>query len=142
MNYLLLVAVAAMILMTACESGDDFLAENGKREGVKTTPSGLQYEVINEGDGPKPTLAQNVTVHYEGKLADGTVFDSSYDRGQPVTFPLKAVVPGWKEGLQLMPAGSTYMLYIPAEMGYGAKGSGPIPPNSTLIFKVELLDVK
>jgi len=119
-----------------------FLEENAKKEGVTTTESGLQYEVITEGTGPKPTESSTVTVHYEGTLIDGTVFDSSYESGEPVSFPLNGVIPGWTEGLQLMPVGSTYMLYLPPSLGYGARGTGPIPGNSVLIFKVELLGIE
>lgn len=142
---MLRVLVAALaVLSFACQQTEDekFLAENGKREGVMVTDSGLQYEIVREGSGPKPNLAHDVTVHYEGKLVDGTVFDSSYERGQPATFPLGGVVPGWKEGLRLMPVGSEFNFYIPAELGYGERGQGPIPPNSTLIFRVELLGIK
>lgn len=133
-----------LLSLAACGSevsDDAFLTENGEREAVTTTESGLQYEVIREGDGPQPTLADQVTVHYRGTLVDGTQFDSSYDRGEPITFPLGAVVPGWKEGLQLMSVGSHYKLYLPPALGYGAAGKGPIPPNSTLIFDVELLEI-
>jgi FKBP-type peptidyl-prolyl cis-trans isomerase len=122
--------------------GNDFLEENGKREGVITTESGLQYEVITEGTGPKPNENSTVTVFYEGTLIDGTVFDSSYETGDSVTFPLNGVIPGWTEGLQLMSVGSTYNLYLPASLGYGARATGPIPGNSVLIFKVELLDIE
>ena len=109
-----------------------------------TTESGLQYEVIEAGDGAKPTLSDVITVHYKGSLDDGTVFDSSYDRGEPMTFPLGAVIPGWKEGLQLMPVGSKYNFLIPSELGYGARGAGggQIPPNATLHFEVELIGIK
>ncbi len=106
-----------------------------------TTDSGLQYEVLKQGNGLKPTLEDTVTVQYKGELEDGTVFDSSYDRGQPATFPLARVVKGWQEGLQLMPIGSTYRFIIPPDLAYGARGAGPIPPNSTLIFQVELLSI-
>jgi FKBP-type peptidyl-prolyl cis-trans isomerase FkpA len=123
------------------EKGAAFLEENGKREGVITTESGIQYEVITEGDGAKPTESSTVTVHYEGTLIDGTVFDSSYENGEPISFPLNGVIPGWTEGLQLMSVGSTYKLYIPSNLGYGARSTGPIPGNSVLIFKVELLDI-
>ena len=109
--------------------------------GMQTTASGLKYEVLKTGTGPKPTLADNVTVHYRGELTNGTVFDSSYDRGEPATFPLARVVKGWQEGVQLMPVGSTYRFEIPPDLGYGARGAGPIPPNSTLIFQVELLSI-
>jgi len=113
--------------------------ETGK---VTTTASGLQYEVLTEGSGPKPSATDNVTVHYKGTLTDGTVFDSSYDRGQPATFPLNRVIPGWTEGVQLMSEGSKYKLTIPPNLGYGAAGAGgKIPPNSTLIFEVELIKI-
>jgi len=124
------------------EEGVAFLEENGRKEGVTTTESGLQYEVISLGDGPKPTEASTVSVFYEGTLLDGTVFDSSYDTGDTVSFPLNGVIPGWTEGLQLMPVGSTYKFYIPSNLAYGSSATGPIPANSTLIFKVELLEVK
>ncbi|MCP4310534.1 MAG: FKBP-type peptidyl-prolyl cis-trans isomerase [Bacteroidetes bacterium] len=123
------------------EKGAAFLAENGKRKGVITTESGLQYEIITKGDGPMPTETSQVTVHYEGTLMDGEVFDSSYDAGEPVSFGLNGVIPGWTEGLQLMPVGSTYKFYVPSTLGYGPRGTGPIPGNSTLIFKVELLEI-
>lgn len=123
--------------------GAQFLADNAKREGVKTTASGLQYEVLVAGNGPKPKAESTVKVHYEGSLIDGKVFDSSYERGEPIEFPLNGVIKGWTEGLQLMPVGSTYMLYIPYELGYGERGAGQsIPPYATLIFKVELLEIK
>jgi FKBP-type peptidyl-prolyl cis-trans isomerase FkpA len=124
------------------EKGRKFLEENGKREGVITTESGLQYEVLVKGDGPVPADTSTVRVHYEGFLIDGTVFDSSYERGEPVTFPLNRVVRGWTEGVQLMPVGSTYRLYIPSELGYGSRSAGSIPPNSVLIFKIELLGIE
>jgi FKBP-type peptidyl-prolyl cis-trans isomerase len=124
------------------EKGAAFLEENGKEEGVITTESGLQYKVITQGDGAMPSDTSNVTVHYEGTLIDGTVFDSSYENGDPVTFALNGVIPGWTEGLQLMSEGSTYMLYLPSQLGYGERGAGPtIPGNSVLIFKVELISV-
>lgn len=120
-----------------------FLQENANMEGVQTTASGLQYKVITEGSGAKPTASSTVTVHYKGTLVDGTQFDSSYDRGEPTTFPLNGVIAGWTEGLQLMPVGSKYMFYIPPELGYGARGiSGVIPPNAVLIFEVELLGIE
>lgn len=120
-----------------------FLEKNGKKDGVVTTESGLQYEVITQGTGAKPTAESTVKVHYHGTLIDGTVFDSSVDRGQPVEFPLNGVIPGWTEGVQLMPVGSKYKLYIPSELGYGANvpPGGPIGPNSVLIFEVELIDI-
>ena len=120
----------------------DFLAENSKKPGIIVTGSGLQYEVIREGDGEKPVAADTVRVHYEGALTDGTVFDSSYLRGEPVEFPLGGVIVGWTEGLQLMSVGSEYRLIIPSDLGYGPQGAGSqIPPYSTLVFKVELLDI-
>lgn len=125
------------------EDGQKFLAENGKKPNVKTTASGLQYEVVTEGTGPKPTASDVVRVHYKGTLLDGKTFDSSYDRGEPVVFPLGQVVPGWQEGIALMPVGSKYKLWIPAKLGYGEKGTpgGPIGPNATLAFEVELLEI-
>jgi len=134
--------VLAAVLWIGCgESAPDPFPELAGKEGVETTASGLRYEVITEGSGPKPTSTDAVTVHYEGRLTDGRVFDSSYARGEPLTFPLNRVVPGWTEGLQLMPQGSTYMLYLPAELGYGERAQGMIPANSPLIFKVELLKI-
>ncbi|MDR0561481.1 MAG: FKBP-type peptidyl-prolyl cis-trans isomerase [Spirochaetaceae bacterium] len=119
-----------------------FFLENGKKAGIQTTQSGLQYEVVAEGTGAKPGAADTVLVHYEGKLLDGTVFDSSYSRGEPMEFPLQGIIPGWTEGLQLMGVGSKYRLFIPFELGYGNQGAGNvIPPYSTLIFEVELLDI-
>lgn len=124
-------------------SGNNFLAENAKKEGVKTTASGLQYKIIQEGTGKQPTESSIVKVHYKGQLIDGKVFDSSYDRGEPIEFPLNQVIPGWTEGLQLMKEGGKATLYIPSHLAYGPQGvSGSIPPNSTLIFDVELLAVK
>lgn len=123
--------------------GKDFLAENGKREGVVTLPSGLQYEVLTAADGPKPSATDRVTTHYRGTLIDGTQFDSSYDRGQPATFPLNNVIAGWTEALQLMSPGAKWRLYIPPELAYGERGAGgSIPPNSTLIFDVELIEIQ
>lgn len=126
------------------EAGQAFLAENLNEEGVQETESGLQYKVIEEGDGASPTAQSTVRVHYEGTLLDGEVFDSSYDRGQPAEFPLNRVIPGWTEGVQLMKEGATYEFYIPAELAYGSRApqGSPIGPNETLIFKVELLEVK
>jgi FKBP-type peptidyl-prolyl cis-trans isomerase len=119
-----------------------YLAENGGKSGIQTTASGLQYEVIVQGTGPKPGASSTVEVHYEGTLIDGTVFDSSYVRGESAQFPLDRVIPGWAEGIQLMSQGSTYRLFIPSELAYGPQGAGNfIPPNSLLIFKVELLSI-
>jgi FKBP-type peptidyl-prolyl cis-trans isomerase FklB len=119
---------------------EKFLAENKAKEGVKTTASGLQYKVLKEGEGPSPKVGDTVTVNYRGTLIDGTQFDSSYDRGEPATFPLTGVIPGWTEALQLMKKGSKWMLYIPPNLAYGERGAGNrIPPNSTLIFEVELI---
>ncbi|MDC8012295.1 FKBP-type peptidyl-prolyl cis-trans isomerase [Tahibacter soli] len=123
------------------KAGDEFLAKNKSKAGVKTTASGLQYEVIKQGTGPKPKDTDTVEVHYTGTLLDGTKFDSSVDRGQPTSFPLKGVIPGWTEGLQLMPVGSKYKFYIPANLAYGENGPGPIGPNATLTFEVELLKI-
>jgi FKBP-type peptidyl-prolyl cis-trans isomerase len=121
----------------------NFLDENARKEGIITTASGLQYRVITQGTGARPAGPNSeVEVHYEGRLVDGTVFDSSYKRGESITFFLNQVIPGWTEGVQLMPTGSTYELYIPPDLGYGTRGvSGVIPPNAALIFKVELIKV-
>ncbi|MCL2758963.1 MAG: FKBP-type peptidyl-prolyl cis-trans isomerase [Treponema sp.] len=119
----------------------DFLAENARNPGIIITPSGLQYEVLVETSGPKPTIDSVVKVHYEGRLTDGYLFDNSYETQAPVQFPLSGVITGWAEGLQLMSVGSKYKLYIPSEMGYGPYGMGPIPPYATLIFTVELLEI-
>jgi FKBP-type peptidyl-prolyl cis-trans isomerase len=120
--------------------GEKFLTENKTKEGVKTTESGLQYKVLEAGEGPSPKAGDTVTVHYRGTFVDGTEFDSSYQRGEPATFPLTGVIPGWTEALQLMKKGSKWMLFIPSELAYGERGAGNrIPPNSTLIFEVELL---
>ena len=125
------------------EAGEKFLEENGKKEGVKTTESGLQYKVIVEGSGKKPAATDTVETHYEGKTLDGNIFDSSYKRGQTTTFPLNGVIKGWTEALQLMAEGSKYELYVPSELAYGANGSGgTIEPYSTLIFTVELVAIK
>jgi FKBP-type peptidyl-prolyl cis-trans isomerase len=123
------------------EVENTFLAENSKKPGIQITGSGLQYEVITEGNGPKPEIFDTVRVHYEGSLTDGTVFDSSYSSGEPIEIPLTQVIPGWTEGLQLMGVGSKYRLYIPSDIGYGPQQAGIIPPYSTLIFEVELLDI-
>ncbi|MFZ5940922.1 MAG: FKBP-type peptidyl-prolyl cis-trans isomerase [Bacteroidota bacterium] len=121
--------------------GIEFLAKNKEREGVITTGSGLQYEVITKGEGPMPADTSIVTVHYTGTLIDGTEFDSSVKRGEPATFPLNRVIRGWTEGLQLMPVGSKYKFYIPSSLGYGNRNAGEIPANSVLIFEVELLSI-
>ena len=122
------------------EAGKAFLAENAKKEGVVTTPSGLQYKVIRQGDGQKPLATNNVEVHYRGTLIDGTEFDSSYKRNKSISFWLNQVIKGWTEGLQLMPVGSKYELYIPYELAYGPEGRPPVIPKfATLIFEVELL---
>jgi FKBP-type peptidyl-prolyl cis-trans isomerase len=124
------------------EEGNAFLENNKTREGVQTTPSGLQYEVIQEGSGPKPAADDQVRVHYEGTLTDGTVFDSSVERGQPAVFGVNQVIPGWTEALQLMPVGSKWKIYIPSDLAYGPRGAGAdIGPNSVLIFEVELLEI-
>lgn len=123
--------------------GEKFLEENKKREGVKVTASGLQYEVLEATIGQKPKATDKVKVHYEGTLTDGTVFDSSYRRGEPITFGLNQVIAGWTEGLQLMSVGSKYKLYIPYQLGYGERGAGAsIPPYAALIFTVELLGIE
>ena len=126
----------------AIAAGKKFLEENKHKEGVVTTESGLQYEVIKMGKGAKPTATDKVKVHYHGTLTDGTVFDSSVDRGEPITFALNQVIPGWTEGVQLMPVGSKFRFYVPQELGYGARQAGSIPPYSTLIFEVELLGIE
>ena len=127
----------------AKQDGEKFLAENGKQDGVITTASGLQYQVLREGNGQSPKATDTVECHYEGTLIDGTKFDSSYDRGQTATFPLNQVIAGWTEGLQLMKEGGKYRFFIPYELGYGERGAGAsIPPFSTLVFDVELVSVK
>ena len=125
------------------KDGEKFLAENKKKDGVKTTASGLQYKVVKDGTGSRAKETDTVTVNYRGTLIDGTEFDSSYKRGEPATFPLNAVIKGWTEGLQLMNTGAKYQFFIPASLGYGARGAGgDIGPNSTLIFEVELIGSK
>ncbi len=134
-------AAKAMAEVNA-KAGEEFLAENGKRAEVKTTPSGLQYEVIKEGEGAQPKATDKVVVHYTGKLIDGTVFDSSEERGVPATFGVTQVIPGWVEALQLMKTGATWRLFIPSALAYGPQGAGGvIGPNQTLIFDVTLLDI-
>ncbi|PJJ60267.1 FKBP-type peptidyl-prolyl cis-trans isomerase [Hymenobacter chitinivorans] len=124
------------------QAGEDFLAENKNKPGVTTLPSGLQYEVLTEGSGQKPGPRSSVTTHYHGTLLNGTVFDSSYQRGQPATFGVNQVIAGWTEALQLMPEGSKWRLYIPSDMAYGKRGAGrDIGPDSALIFDVELIKV-
>jgi FKBP-type peptidyl-prolyl cis-trans isomerase FklB len=123
--------------------GEAFLAENKKKEGVKTTPSGLQYKVIKPGKGKKPKSSDTVTVNYRGTLIDGTEFDSSYKRGQPATFQVSGVIPGWTEALQLMEEGAKWQLFIPSNLAYGERGAGGvIGPNATLIFEVELISIQ
>ena len=121
--------------------GKEFLAQNAKQEGVKVTASGLQYQIVKEGNGVKPGPSDVVTVHYTGKLIDVTVFDSSVERGEPATFAVGQVIPGWVEGLQMMSEGAAWRLFIPSELAYGAHGTGPIQPHSTLIFDVQLIKV-
>lgn len=121
--------------------GQEFLAKNAKEKGVKVTESGLQYKVITEGKGAKPLATDNVKVHYVGTLLDGTEFDSSVARGEPITFPLNGVIKGWTEGLQLMTVGSKYTFFIPSELGYGDRAVSVIPAGSTLVFEVELLEI-
>ncbi len=124
------------------KAGKEYLEKNGQRAEVKTTPSGLQYEVIKEGNGVHPTATDSVTVHYEGRLIDGTVFDSSVERGEPATFGVSQVIPGWVEALQLMSEGAKWNLFIPSNLAYGPNGAGPmIGPNQTLIFEVELIKI-
>ncbi|MBK1873962.1 MULTISPECIES: FKBP-type peptidyl-prolyl cis-trans isomerase [Marinobacter] len=123
------------------EAGDTFLAENAERDGIETTESGLQYEILEEGNGTKPGATDMVQVHYTGELLSGEVFDSSRERGEPVTFGLNQVIPGWTEGLQLMSEGARYKLYIPSDLAYGPGGSRAIGPNETLVFDVELLAI-
>jgi len=123
-------------------AGQKFLAENKVKEGVQTTDSGLQYKVLTMGEGAKPAATDTVKVHYRGTLLDGTEFDSSYARNEPISFALNRVIAGWTEGVQLMPIGSKFEFYIAPELAYGEGGGGPIPPNSTLVFEVELLDIE
>jgi FKBP-type peptidyl-prolyl cis-trans isomerase FklB len=124
------------------KEGQDFLAENKKKAGVTELPSGLQYEIITEGTGAKPSARNTVTCHYHGTLINGTIFDSSVQRGRPASFPLSQVIKGWTEGVQLMPQGSKWRFFIPPSLGYGDRQVGPtIGPNSTLIFEVELIDI-
>lgn len=140
----ILITATSLMSQTALEKGQAFLQENAKKEGVKTTASGLQYKVLTEGTGKSPKATDTVTVNYRGTLLDGTEFDSSYKRGEPISFPLNRVIPGWTEGVQLMKEGAKYQFYIPANLAYGKQGTpgGPIGPDETLIFDVELIKVK
>ena len=136
-------AAAAEVGKVAKTAGEAFLAENGKKDGVVTLPSGLQYQVLKEGNGKKPSATDQVVCHYEGTLIDGTVFDSSYKRNQPATFGLNQVIAGWTEGVQLMQEGAKYRFFIPYNLAYGERGAGAqIPPFAALVFDVELIEVK
>ena len=136
-------AAAAEAGKVAKAAGEAFLAENGEKDGVVTLPSGLQYQVLKEGNGKKPSATDQVVCHYEGTLIDGTVFDSSYQRNQPATFGLNQVIPGWTEGVQLMQEGAKYRFFIPYNLAYGERGAGAqIPPFAALVFDVELIEVK
>jgi len=127
----------------AKKAGEAFLADNKSKEGVKTLPSGVQYKVVMEGKGKKPTAKDSVVAHYRGTLIDGTEFDSSYTRGEPATFPVTGVIPGWQEILPMMPVGSKWQVFIPSELAYGTRGAGNnIGPNETLVFDIELLEIK
>jgi FKBP-type peptidyl-prolyl cis-trans isomerase len=134
-------AAAGMAAARSAEEGKKFLEENGKRKEVTTTASGLQYEVLKAAEGAKPKATDTVTVHYKGTLVNGKTFDSSIDRGEPASFPLNGVIPGWTEGLQLMPVGSKYKFYIPSNLAYGENGPPSIGSNQTLIFEVELIKI-
>ncbi|MBP9956698.1 MAG: FKBP-type peptidyl-prolyl cis-trans isomerase [Pseudomonas sp.] len=134
-------AEAAAKAEQAAQAGRDYLSENAQREGVTVLASGLQYEVLVSGDGAKPSAEDHVRTHYHGTLIDGTVFDSSYERGQPAEFPVGGVIAGWVEALQLMNAGSKWRLHVPSELAYGGQAVGSIPPHSVLVFDVELLDI-
>ena len=151
MMFRILTICAAALALAACHkpgaadqsaASKAFLAKTAKEPGVVTLPDGLEYKIVRSGPaaGMKPHLGDEVKVMYEGKLIDGTVFDSSYERGQPVAMPLKNLVKGWQEALQLMRPGDEWMLYVPPELGYGAEGQGPIPPGAALIFRIELID--
>ncbi len=133
----------SLMAQSALEKGQQFLQENAKKEGVKSTPSGLQYVVLTEGQGKSPKATDTVLVHYKGTLLDGTEFDSSYKRNAPISFPLNQVIPGWTEGVQLMKEGGKYRFFIPSNLAYGSRGAGgAIGPDETLIFDVELLKVQ
>jgi len=135
--------VSAVKFEKSIEEGKKFLEENKSKEGIVTLDSGLQYEVITEGNGDKPTAESTVTTHYHGTLIDGTVFDSSVQRGEPASFPVNGVIAGWTEALQLMPVGSKWKLYVPSELAYGERGAGQlIGPYTTLVFEVELLSIQ
>ncbi len=134
-------AEAAAKAEAAAGEGRAYLVENARREGITVLPSGLQYEVLVAGEGAKPSAEDHVRTHYHGTLIDGTVFDSSYERGQPAEFPVGGVIAGWVEALQLMGTGSKWRLHVPSELAYGAQGVGSIPPHSVLVFDVELLDI-
>ena len=134
---------AAASMAANTKSGDSLLTENKKRKDVTTTASGLQFETLRKGSGARPTAKSTVTVHYVGTLVDGTEFDNSHKRGEPATFPVGGVIPGWQEGLQLMNEGGTYRLVVPPDLAYGERGAGrDIGPNSTLIFEVELIKIQ
>lgn len=138
-----LLTISPLMSQTALEKGQAFLKENATKEGVKTTPSGLQYKVITEGTGKSPKATDTVEVHYRGTTIDGKEFDSSYKRGQTISFPLNGVIPGWTEGVQLMKEGGKYEFFIPSNLAYGRSGAGGvIGPDETLIFTVELVKVK
>ena len=138
-----LLPISSLMSQTAKEKGEAFLRENATKEGITTTASGLQYEVLVPAEGPRPLASDTVEVHYRGTLLNGQEFDSSYKRGEPISFPLNRVIPGWTEGLQLMPVGSKYRLFIPSNLAYGPRGAGGvIGPDETLVFEVELLGIK
>ena len=156
MRLVLIALAAGLSLLAACQRGPDpkvlaanaeagkaFLVKNAAEPGVKVLPSGLQYVVARTGpaDGVRPLPGDQIKVHYEGKLLSGEVFDSSYDRGVPAVMPLDGLIPGWVEALQLMRPGDEWRIFVPAELGYGDRGGGPIPPGATLVFRIELLDV-
>lgn len=156
MRLVLIVLAAGLSLLAACQRGPDpkvlaanaeagkaFLAKNAAEPGVKSLPSGLQYAVVRSGpaDGVRPLPGDQIKVHYEGKLLSGEVFDSSYDRGVPAVMPLDGLIPGWVEALQLMRPGDEWRIFVPADLGYGDQGGGPIPPGATLVFRIELMGV-